>query len=102
MGKNPSAIFRDLYKRAKQTQDIIASIPDAKGSKLIAEMNEQDGCYYVTFETVIKSFLMEGYSVSRANKHIDQWIDYDILFVRYKDGFKFIGFGRAGFSREMA
>ena len=93
MGKNPSAIFRELYKKAKNTQDMLASMPGAKGSEVIAEMNNQDGCYYVTYDVVMRSFLMEGYSVSRANKHIDQWIDFNILFVRYKDGFKFIGFG---------
>ena len=91
MGKNPSTIFRELYRKAKHRNGIIGSV---EGSNPAYEMNMQDGCFYVTEKEVIKDFLLEGYSESRANKHIDQWIEYDILFVRYWNGYKYIGFSK--------
>ena len=91
MGKNPNAIFRELYRTAKHKAGIVDSVG---GTNTPYEMGKQDGCYYVTYQQVIKSFMIEGYSVQRAIRHIDQWIDYDILFVRYNDGTKFIGFNQ--------
>ena len=89
MGKNPSTIFRELYRKAKHRENKITS---EGGSSIVLDMNKQDGCVYITEKEVIQTFLTEGYSELRANKHIDQWIDYDLLFVRYNNGFKFIGF----------
>ena len=91
MGKNPSIIFRELYKKAKHRDSITSSVNGSSGPY---DMGKQDGCYYVTEKEVIKNFLIEGYSEQKAERHIDQWIEYDIVFVRYKDGYKYIGFNK--------
>lgn len=89
MGKNPSTIYKEIYRKAQHRQDTITS----QGLKTpITEMNAQDKCLYVLYKEVVKEFLLEGYSEQRAIKHIDQWIDYDLIFTRYSDGYKFVGF----------
>ena len=91
MGKNPSTIFRELYRTAKHREGKYTSMGGTNG---LLEMSKQDGCVYVTEKEVIQSFMIEGYSELRANKHILQWIDYDLLFVRYNNGYKYIGFSK--------
>ena len=91
MGKNPSIIFRELTKQAKHRQKAIGSVDGSTKSNLY-KANEQDHCFYVLYKDVVKNFLIEGYSEYRAEKHINQWIDYDIIGVRYIDGIKYIGF----------
>jgi hypothetical protein len=94
MGKNPSTIFRELYKVSKDRSKKAESIG---GTNHIIEMEKQDGCYYVPYKEVVSNFLVEGYSERIANVHIDKWVDYDLLFIRYSDGFKYIGFNKKGF-----
>ena len=91
MGKNPSTIFRELYKKAKHRKGVADSVD---GSNAVIEMERQDKCLYVTEKEVIQCFMIEGYSELRANRHILQWIDYDLLFVRYNNGYKYIGFSK--------
>ena len=91
MGKNPSTIFRELYRKAKNRE---ARVSSTGGSTVSIDMGKQDGCVYVTEKEVLQNFLIEGYSEFRANKHILQWIDYDLLFVRYNNGYKYIGFSK--------
>lgn len=91
MGKNPSTIFRELYRKAKNKE----AWADSTGStNIVLQMGKQDGCVYVTEKEVMQKFMIEGYSEIRANKHILQWIDYDLLFVRYNNGYKYIGFAK--------
>ncbi len=89
MGKNPSTIFRELYRKAKNREGKANS---TGFTNAVMEMGKQDGCVYVTEKEVIQNFMIEGYSELRANKHIAQWIDYDLLFIRYNNGYKYIGF----------
>lgn len=93
MGKNPSIIFRELYRKAKNVDGMISSVD---GHNTPYDLGRQDGCYYVNYKEVVKDFLKEGYSEGRAVKHIEQWIDSDLLFVRFSDGVKFIGFSKDG------
>lgn len=91
MGKNPSTIFRELYIKAKHRKGVADSVD---GTNAVTEMERQDKCLYVTEKEVIQNFMIEGYSELRANRHILQWIDYDLLFVRYNNGYKYIGFSK--------
>ena len=91
MGKNPNVIFRELSIKAKHKQKVIGSIDD-KIPSAVYLANVQDGCFYVPYEVVVKRFLIEGYSAPKAEKHINQWLDYDMIGLRYIDGSKFIGF----------
>ena len=91
MGKNPNTIFRELYRKAKNREAKAISVGSTNS---VLEMGKQDGCVYVTEKEVIQNFMIEGYSELRANKHILQWIDYDLLFIRYNNGFKYIGFSK--------
>lgn len=93
MGKNPSIIFRELYRKAKNRDGMIASV---NGSNTPHNLGKQDDCYYVAYKEVIKDFLKEGYAESKAIKHIEQWIDYDLVFVRFDEGYKYIGFSKKG------
>lgn len=88
MGKNPNTIFKEIYRKAKHRQEAIVSTGNTNDT---IKMSNQDKCLYVPYKEVIKEFLMEGYPEQRAIKHIDQWIDYDLIFVRYSDGYKYIG-----------
>ena len=90
MGKNPSNIFRELYKEAKRKQDKINSIDGAVRSRALV-MGEEDHCCYVLYRDVIKIFLKEGYPENKAAKHIAQWVDNDLITIRYKDGYQFVG-----------
>ena len=95
MGKNPNVIFRELSIKAKQKQKAIDSHANVIPTS-IHLANIQDRCIYVPYETVIKTFLIEGYSAPKAEKHINQWLDYDMIGLRYIDGSKFIGFSDLG------
>ncbi len=90
MGKNPSNIFREIYKEAKRKQDSITSVDGVLKSRTI-RMGEEDHCCYVLYPEVIKVFLKEGYPVKKAEKHIEQWLDNDLITMRYADGYRFIG-----------
>lgn len=94
MGKNPNTIFRELYKKSKERYKKAESIG---GSNPIIEMDKQDGCYYIPYKEVVSNFLIEGYSEHKATIHIDKWVDYDLLFIRYSNGFKYVGFAQGGF-----
>lgn len=93
MGKNPSIIFRELYRKAKNKEGMITSL---NGSNKPYEMGKEDGCYYVPYKEVVRDFLVEGYTEGKAIKHIDQWVDYDLVFIRFSDGYKYVGFSKRG------
>ena len=90
MGKNPSNIFRELYKEAKRKQDTITSV-DGSIKGMVTRLSEEDHCCYIMYNEVIKTFLKEGYPVNKAEKHITQWIDNDLITMRYSDGYRLIG-----------
>lgn len=93
MGKNPSMIFKDLYRSAK-TKQSVSKIEELSGiDKTIYEMTAKDGCYYVPFSDAVKHFLMEGYSEQKAIKHIKQWSDYDLAFPVKIDRYKLLAIG---------
>ena len=90
MGKNPSGIFRELYSESKRKYDKIASFPDVVKSR-IHQMSDEDRCCYVLYADVIRKFLKEGYPERKALKHIQEWVDNDLLMVRYAEGYRLIG-----------
>ena len=90
MGQNPSIIFRQLYSKAKHRQETIESIDGAAADNVLYKMNTADHCYYLFYKEVIKEFLLQGYSEQKAEKHIKQWVDYDLASVTYRDGYKLI------------
>ena len=93
MGQNPSIIFKQLYSKAKHKQRAIESIGGASGTDgLICKMNNKDHCYYVPYKDVVREFLLQGYSEQKAEKHITQWLDYELAWITYCDGFKLMGF----------
>lgn len=93
MGKIPSTIFRELYRKSKDRTEKIGS---ADGENPVYAMSKQDGCYYVSYKEVMQRFLIEGYSEKKAMAHIQKWIDYDLIFQRYNNGYKYIGFVKQG------
>lgn len=90
MGKNPNVIFRELYRKEKRKRDMISSVSDAVKDR-ITVMSEQDRCYYIPYRDVIKAFMIEGYSESKAIKHVTTWIDNDLISDRYSEGYHLIG-----------
>ena len=91
MGKNPNTIIRELYRKAEHRQNVASS---TNGTNPLVEMSKQDKCLYMTYKEVVQNFLIEGYSEQKAIKHIQQGIDYDLAFVRYNNGFKYVGFSK--------
>lgn len=90
MGQNPSIIFKQLYDRAKHRQETVKSIDGVTTDNVLYKLNAADHCYYLFYKEVIKEFLLQGYSEQKAEKHIKQWIDYDLAAVAYRDGYKLI------------
>ena len=92
MGQNPSIIFKQLYKRAKHRQETVESINGATSAadNVLYKLNAADHCYYLFYKEVVKEFLLQGYSEQKAEKHIKQWLDYDLAAVAYRDGYKLI------------
>ena len=91
MGKNPNVIFRELYVKAKRRHGLALN-EDGSTQDPIAIMELEDHCFYTTYSKVVKCFILEGYSEQKANKHIMQWVDNDILTIRTKNGWRYVGF----------
>ena len=91
MGKNPNVIFRELYAKAKKRHEL-ATNADGTTQDPIAIMEKEDHCYYTVYSKVVKSFILEGYSEQKADKHIMQWVDNDILTIRMRNGWRYVGF----------
>lgn len=89
MGKIPSTIFRELYKKAKERNDTIAQIG---ADSPVYTMNQADKCYYILYRDVVQKFVLEGYSEKKALAHIQTWADYDMIAIRYNGNYKFVGF----------
>ena len=90
MGKNPNVIFRELYRKAKKRHDAVIMTGAEKDFRV--SMEEQDHCYYTAYNQVVKAFIIEGHSEQKADKHIMQWVDNDLLSIRLYDGWRYIGF----------
>ncbi len=93
MGKNPSTIFRGLYRKCR---DRSAKAKSTDSTNAVIDMEQQDGCYYVPWKEVIQNFMVEGYGERKAIAHIEKWLDYEMITTRYSNGFKYIGFPKKG------
>lgn len=91
MGKNPSVIFKQLYKQAKNKEATLSKDGLTGLDLIIHQMNAKDECFYVPYTEVIREFLIEGYSEARAKKHITQWINHDLLVTNTYGRYKLIG-----------
>lgn len=90
VGQNPSIIFKQLYSKAKHRQETVKSIDGLSIDNVLYKANAADHCYYLFYNEVVKEFLLQGYSEQKAEKHIKQWIDYDLVSVAYRDGYKLL------------
>jgi len=93
MGELPSTIFRELYRNTREKHKKICS---TDGTNPVVEMSKQDGCYYVPYKEVMQRFIIAGYSEKKATARIQDWINNDLLYIRYSNGYKYIGFSKEG------
>ena len=94
MGELPSTIFREIYKRTSERHRKAESIEG--GVNPVFEMSKEDGCFYVPYKEVLQRFIIAGYSEKKATARIQDWVNNDLLYVRYSNGYKYIGFSKDG------
>lgn len=90
MGKNPSMIFKDLCRSARENYRAYRKGETTGIEEEIYNLTVRDGCFYVTYSEAIRRFLMEGYSEQKANKHISQWATYDLVCAVRHQGYKLL------------
>lgn len=91
MGKDPGTIYRQESAKARHMAGVINS-SDKASDGILTKGNKMTASNCIFYDNVIKTFLLEGYPVDKAEKHIKQWIDYDLVWVGYVDTYKLIGF----------
>ena len=93
MGKNPSMIFKDLYRSAKTKQSVSKENELSGIDRTIYDLSIKNSLYYVTYAEAMRHFLMEGYSEQKATKHLQQWADYDLAWPVKHKGYKLLALG---------
>ena len=92
MGKNPGiiikeqrALAREAYNRAES-----AGIPN---DEILIDARNRFNCTCGYYADLLRAFMIEGYTVARADKHIKEWVENDLLFVTFLNGYKVVGYG---------
>ena len=92
MGKNPSIIIKE--QRAKARDMAMEGRQRGLQDDIVAEAAEKSGyttCGY--YRDLLQAFMIEGYTTIRAEKHIREWADLDLLSVFFVKGYKLVGYG---------
>lgn len=93
MGKNPSIIIKEQAAKAKKKRDMIASV-EHTGESVLEKASKKYGQPCGFYEDLIKAFMIEGYPTKRAEKHISEWADRDILDIFWMDGYHVVAYDR--------
>lgn len=89
MGKDPGLIFKQISAKAIHRSKQAISV---ENENILTSAHDKTGAYYLFYKDVIKAFMLEGYTDTRAEKYIAKWIDYDLANVLYEGSYKLLGF----------
>lgn len=91
MGKNPSVIIREQAAKAKRRLEKIRDSHSPGG--ILYEESQKNNCYCGYYNDLLKAFMIEGYSQKKAEKHINEWVDNDFLWIGTRGGYEIVGYG---------
>ena len=91
MGKNPCIIIKEQGAKARKKRDKIDSL-GSNGSVLEIASKKNNGLTYGFYDDLVKAFMIEGYPAHRAEKHIQEWIDNDLLSTLWIEGYHLVGY----------
>ena len=97
MGKNPCIIIKEQGAKARKKIEKMESIDHVKGSVIEKACEQNYGLTYGFYDDLVKAFLIEGYPVNRAKKHIKEWVDNDLLSTLWIDGYYLVGYDQKVF-----
>lgn len=94
MGKNPCIIIKEQGAKARKRRARLNSLDHERVSVLEkAEEQMNNGLIYGFYQDLMKAFMVEGYPVIRAEKHIKEWAENELIDVVWVDGFHLVGYG---------
>lgn len=98
MGKNPSIIIKEQGAKARRKREKMDSVKHSGESVLDkASKTNKNALIYGFYDDLVKAFIVEGYTTKKAEKHIREWIDNDLLSMMWLDGFQLVGYDMAVF-----
>lgn len=92
MGKNPCIIIKEQGAKARKKRDKLDSFDRIRGSVLDEASDMNNGLTYGFYDDLVKAFMMEGYPAHRAEKHIQEWVDNDLLSTLWIEGYHLVGY----------
>ena len=96
MGKNPSIIIKEQGAKARARREKIGSI-DKIGESILDTASKKNNSPCGFYDELIKAFMIEGYPTHRAEKHIKEWVDNDLLDVFWMEGYHIVGYDNGVF-----
>lgn len=92
MGKNPGTIIKEQRAKAREAA-IKAESAGWKYDVILKEARDKYECTCGYYKELMQAFMAEGYTAYRAEKHIKEWVDYDLIMITYLNGYKLVGYG---------
>ena len=89
MGKDPGLILKQQIAKAIHR---IKTADSAENDNVMTRVHDKTGSYCLPYNEVVKAFLVEGYTDTKAEKYIAKWADYDLVWIGYIEGYHLIGF----------
>ena len=68
------------------------SIEHIGESVLETASRTNNGLTFGFYDDLVKAFMIEGYPAHRAEKHIQEWVDNDLLSTLWMEGYHLIGY----------
>lgn len=92
MGKNPGIIIKEQRAKARETA-IKAESAGWRDDEILREARDKYECTCGYYKDLMQAFMIEGYTAHRAEKHIGEWVDNDLIMIAYLKGYKLVGYG---------
>ena len=96
MGKNPCIIIKEQGAKARKKREKIDSV-DHTSESVLEKASKKNDLIYGFYDDLVRAFILEGYPVHRAEKHIQEWVENDLLSTMWMDGFHLVGYDLAVF-----
>lgn len=92
MGKNPGIIIKEQRAKARE---IVRKAESAGWStdEILKEARDKYECTCGYYKDLMQAFMLEGYTAHRAERHISEWVDNDLILVTFMKGYKIVGYG---------
>lgn len=93
MGKNPSIIIKEQGAKARTRLEKVGSLDDKISESVLETASKQNGFPCGLYQDLLKAFMIEGYPMIRAEKHIREWAENDLIDVFWVQGYQLVGYG---------